>query len=130
MTAAEILDVKLLALGITILDTTMLLEEVAITITNYCNILSVPDGLVFTHANMALDYARYQDELIKTPAQIDDVNINIDSISAVKVGDTNVTLGGNKGTQRSKLINSHQIYLDGLLLNYKTQLNKFRRVGW
>jgi hypothetical protein len=130
MTTAEILDTKLAALSITIADTSMLLEEVAYTITNYCNLTEVPDGLVFTQANMALDLARYENELSKTPADLDAADVDIDSISAVKIGDTNVTLGGNKGSVRTSTLRGHQIRLDNLLLDYKAQLNKFRKMVW
>ena len=88
----------------------------------------MPDELVYTVANMAFDLARYENELYKPD---DEVEVSYDNADSIKVGDTTVSLkGGNNGSQRSKLLNSHSTKLDSIIYNYHEQLNKFRRMVW
>lgn len=128
MTVHEIVSAKIKDPAILEVDKTIAIAEVEQTIKNYCNIESVPEALNFTWANMAVDLIKYQ-TAVNAP---DDIlgSISPSDVSAVKVGDTQITLGGNAESEQSRISKSHQANLDILLMNYKEQLNKFRRMVW
>jgi len=128
MTVYEIVEAKLNNDAITELDINMAIAEIEEVIKNYCNIDLIPDGLKFTMANMAVDLAKYQYE-VSNPA--DDILDAIDAtdISTLKIGDTNIALGGNN-SERAKALKSHRPNLDRIVMNYQAQLNKYRRMVW
>lgn len=103
------------------------IEEVSRVIKNYCNILSIPDDLIFTHANMTVDLIRYQ--ITKSGSSSGSTSGSISAvgnISSVKLGDMNLSISST-GTGDS---NAHTNMLDDLVLNYKTQLDQFREIWW
>lgn len=129
MTALEIVLGKNKTVAITEADLTLALEEVAVAIKNYCNISTIPTELNYTWANMALELAEYQYQ-----KYLDTSTIAADpepsEIDSVKVGDTQVSVkAGGKGV-RGKTLASHRPNLDGIVLNYADQLQKFRRMVW
>lgn len=79
-------------------------------IKNYCNITSIPIYLENTLLNMAVVF--YRNKLLGQE------NIENTAVSAIKEGDTNITLVHNKMND------------NGFLDDYKSQLNQFRRVDW
>lgn len=115
MDTLEILQAKVSDTEAGAVDLLMALEEVEQYIKTYCNITSVPKALRFVHANMAADlvHARFgsSGDAIK-PHEI--VSIQVDDVSV----------------QSSREARSHHIDLDDLLYNYRSQLNKFRRLVW
>ena len=128
MTVFEIVSAKLNNEAITELDINMAIDEVGEEIKNYCNIDIIPDGLRYTWANMAIDLAKYQYE-VNNP--VDDILDALDAtdVSTLKIGDTNIALGGNN-SERAKALKSHRPNLDQIILNYKAQLNRYRRMVW
>ncbi len=128
MTVFEIVSAKLNNEAITELDINMAIDEVGEEIKNYCNIDIIPDGLRYTWANMAIDLAKYQYE-VNNP--VDDILDALDAtdVSTLKIGDTQIALGGNN-SERAKALKSHRPNLDQIILNYKAQLNRYRRMVW
>ena len=128
MTVFEIVSAKLNNEAITELDINMAIDEVGEEIKNYCNIDIIPDGLRYTWANMAIDLAKYQYE-VNNP--VDDILDAIDAtdVSTLKIGDTQIALGGNN-SERATALKSHKPNLDQILMNYKAQLNRYRRMVW
>jgi hypothetical protein len=128
MTVFEIVSAKLNNEAITELDINMAIDEVGEEIKNYCNIDEIPDGLKYTWANMAIDLAKYQYE-VNNP--VDDILDAIDAtdVSTLKIGDTQIALGGNN-SERATALKSHKPNLDQILMNYKAQLNRYRRMVW
>ncbi len=128
MTVFEIVSAKLNNEAITELDINMAIDEVGEEIKNYCNIDIIPDGLKYTWANMAIDLAKYQYE-VNNP--VDDILDAIDAtdVSTLKIGDTQIALGGNN-SERATALKSHKPNLDQILMNYKAQLNRYRRMVW
>ncbi len=128
MTVFEIVSAKLNNEAITELDINMAIDEVGEEIKNYCNIDIIPDGLRYTWANMAIDLAKYQYE-VNNP--VDDILDALDAtdVSTLKIGDTNIALGGNN-SERATALKSHKPNLDQILMNYKAQLNRYRRMVW
>ena len=93
------------------------IEEAEQVIKNYCNISEVPEQLNFTWANMACDIVKsYNAEETGEPVN--------GGPASVSMGDTTVSVSNSQsGT-------GHVVDLDGLIQNYKEQLQKFRRIKW
>ena len=130
MTVLEIVTEKLDNDNISSSKREMAIEEVEQAIKNYCNINSVPDALKFTWANMAVDLIRYQ--YASTNKDSGDLgSIDIGSVSSLKIGDTDIKLGGsNDTTAQSIAIKSHKVNVDDIVMNYRQQLVAFRRMVW
>lgn len=128
MKVSEIVDVKLTDILITEAEKLLAIAEVEQVIKSYCNIDKVPVELNFTWANMVVDLLRFQHAANNPGGELDDINVG--DVSALKIGDTNITLGGNSASAYSRGIKSHQADLDSLVMSYKSQLQKFRRMVW
>lgn len=126
MTVLEIVRSKLNNNEIADFDIIIAIEEVAEVIKNYCNITDIPEGLKYTWANMATDLVRYQNALDNAGHS---PQFNTDDVSTLKIGDTQIGLGGNESAN-SKLLAGHKINLDDIILNYKAQLQRYRRMVW
>lgn len=106
------------------------IEEVEQEVKNYCRIDKVPEELRFTVANMAIDLIRYELEAVGEDTDVTQ-EISIADVASVKMGDTTINLGGgseNTGADRAR--NSHKANLDDVVMNYRSQLNRFRRMVW
>ena len=90
------------------------IEEVAQSIKTYCNRSDIPDDLKFVHANMTLD-------LIGD--EIKSMNPSDFAVAkSVKEGDVAVEFGtSTTASEQATML---------LLTNYKSQLNKFRKLRW
>jgi hypothetical protein len=115
-------------------DVEIAVEEIITVIKNYCNISEVPDELTYTAANMAADLLRYEYYKKKETDAAESVDVSIearsDDISSIDMGDTSVKFGAGIASGRKSALNSHQASLDNLTFQYKSQLNKFRRMAW
>ena len=103
-------------------------DEVTQTVENYCQIPRILFAMRFIVVNMCSDYVIYGDEVGK---DIEEVDLNADpaDLSSVKVGDVTIGLGDKyRSNMRKTVLNAHTYDLDSVLLNYKDQLNRFRRI--
>jgi len=107
MTPLEILAVKLPSPDISELQRQVALAEIEQQIKNYCHIDAVPRALNFTWANMAADLLRYNPGA-ETSGKV----------ASISEGDTSVSFAKDDTQER----------LDTLLLNYRQQLQAFRKV--
>lgn len=113
-------------------------NEIEQTILNYCNINEIPKELTYTFANMVVDLFRYEDEFIKaTTVSVEgeeeeaEPDVNTGNINSIRVGDTTITFGSGSDTSiYNKNLRSHQANLDTVVLDYESQLKKFRRLVW
>lgn len=106
------------------------IDEVEQVIKNYCVIDEIPSGLYYTWANMTRDLVLYEYHSNPTNASTN-TEINMDDVTTVKVGDTQISIGdGGKTTDKGKAKASHKLNIDGITMNYRQQLNQFRRLGW
>lgn len=113
-------------------------DEIEQTILNYCNINEIPKELTYTFANMVVDLFRYEDEFIKATAvsvegeeEEAEPDVNTGNINSIRVGDTTITFGSGSDTSiYNKNLRSHQANLDTVVLDYESQLKKFRRLVW
>ena len=126
MTVNEIVRAKIKDEAIIELDIQLAVMEVEEVIKQYCNIDEVPEALNYTWANMAVDLVKYNYESNNSGGE---VAADVADVSSLKVGDTQIQLGGGSGS-RAKVLNSHRPNLDQIVMNYQSQLNKFRRMVW
>lgn len=126
MTVLEIVNLKITDATITELDIQLAIDEVQMVIKNYCNIDEVPEALNYTWANMAVDLIKYNYESNNSGGE---VAADAADVSSLKIGDTQIQLGGGSSS-RAKVLNSHKLNLDRIVMNYQSQLNKFRRMVW
>lgn len=102
----------------------MAVEETQLTILNYCNLNTIPKGLKFTWANMAEDVYRFHASKGETGTD----SVNMEDVSQLKIGDTTIQL--DRGKNASSISKAHRPNLDFLIMNYRQQLNQYRRMVW
>lgn len=84
------------------------IDDVVETICNYCNIKSLPSGLINTAYRMAVDLYRCESlGEASSPMQV----------SSIKEGDT-----------ATSFISASDALKGGVLKNYRAQLNRYRRL--
>lgn len=105
------------------------INEVEQEILNYCGIQEVPNVLRFTVANMSIDLLEYEAEVNKPASSADLENVDLADVSSLKVGDTSVSIGeSRRDNVRKSRLNSHKSNLDDIVMNYRAQLNRYRRL--
>lgn len=116
---------------------TMLIEEVKYAILNFTYRSEVPEGLKFVWANMVLDYINYllAMDAEKKAAESDltdpgNLDLIVGAVSKLKVGDTDFSFESKDtaslfGGASSK---SHSVVLDDIVMNYREQLIRYRRI--
>ena len=109
------------------------IEEVMQVIKNYCSIPEVPVALKFTVINMTVDLLEYYFEKTKEDNITNDgdtiEDIDLARVKSISVGDTSISLGEEKiDSETSRTLKSHYLNLDSLTMNYRAQLNQFRRL--
>ena len=135
MTVIEIVSAKVKALiasgAITDVDIQLAVDETAQSIRTYCNIdvdCLLPVELNFTHANMTVDLLKYTYASNSTDAEAE---VDAAEVSSIKIGDTQIQLNGASSTNaRAAALRSHAARLDDVTMNYREQLNKFKRMVW
>jgi len=96
------------------------IDEIGYRIKHYCNISAIPDGLKFVWASMTMDVVR-----IELP-NVEEIADSVGDEGNVKIGDTQV---GN-GAIRGGVTNTSKSVLDDVVLNYRVDLNRYRRLRW
>lgn len=124
----DIINKKMVMTPFVLEDIELALEEVELAILNYCNLYEIPKALKFVWCNMTIDLLKYNRETNIAP---DDVLSSFDpsDVSTIRVGDTSISLGDKyRSNARSRTLTSHQANLDDIVMNYRQQLNQFRRM--
>lgn len=110
------------------------IDEIEQTIKNYCNIDVIPKALTFTFVNMVCDLHTYNSQVLQDNKSSDeelDIDVSPSGINSVRVGNATISFGSGSDTNsRNRALRSHDVDLDQLVLNYKSQLNKFRKMVW
>ena len=131
MTVDEIVAAQVANIAVSEPLMSLAISQVEQEIKNYCNIDKVPEELKFTWASMAVDFLRYQYAATTTTASSDNSTFDANDVSSIKIGDTSIGIGAGSATNAKNIaLKSHQPHLDSLILNYKEQLNRFRRLVW
>ena len=97
------------------------IEELELRILHYCGIGTVPDGLKFVWASMAIDAVR-----IDLP-NVGEIADTVGGAESVKIGDTQVSPARSSGGDIS---NTSKSVIDSVVLNYKVDLNRYRKLRW
>jgi hypothetical protein len=133
MTVLEIVKAKTKKLtDLQSIDYDIAIDEVEQKIKSYINRDEVPEELNFTWANMSVDLLKYSYYSNLTPEKLtSDPDIDPALISSLKIGDLSIQLGSVSSLDdRVKALKAHRISLDDLIMNYKDDLNKYRRMVW
>ena len=101
--------------------------ETATKIKNHCNITEIPEELNHTWVNMTRDLIIYEYNLLHIEPTDEEKQ---GEVSSIKEGDSTISFGGTDKSERAKIIGKRTMSLDDLIFNYKSDLNKFRRVRW
>lgn len=88
------------------------IADVEETIKNYCHVEEMPDGLVNTGYRMAMDLYRNENIGSETAA--------VGTVSSISEGDTS--------TSFQQYVDNN--FKDTVLKNYKSSLNRYRKVAW
>lgn len=126
ITAAEVWPIIKVRLGLAdeklkpLIDT--YIAEIERRIKHYCNIISLPDDLIFVWASMVIDAVR-----VDLP-NVDEIDDTVGGqAGSIKVGDTSVSGGGGSG---GGLTNTSKAVIDQVVFDYRTDLHHYRRMGW
>ena len=88
-----------------------IIDDVTETIKNYCHTPSIPKGLSNTAYRMAMDLYRNEN--------IGDSSISIGQVSSITEGDTSTSFKSSTAE-----------FKDHIMKDYKSQLNKYRKLVW
>ncbi len=95
---------------------TSYVQEIGQRILHFCNIDEIPEALYYVWASMVIDVLR-----IEQP-QLFEQDLNTLN---VRIGDTQIMPASPKGmTATSKSV------IDSIVYNYRTDLNRYRRLRW
>lgn len=103
-------------LGISETDTSQdvplqfVLDDMEETVKNYCNLDTVPEGLVNTVYRMAIDLYRY-DHPGEAGAPV--------TVASISEGDTSTSFSSTV-----------DVLAGSILKDYQGQLNRYRKIGW
>lgn len=95
------------------------IEEIGNRILHYCNVASMPNGLKFVWASMVIDAVR-----VDLP-NVDEIAQTASDDGTVKIGDTSVGAG-----QSSGISNMSKNAINSVVLNYRIDLNRYRKLRW
>lgn len=115
-TTADIVRAKTALLTLTEAEIKLAIEEVGMAFQNYCNRSDIPDAARFVIANLAVDLLKSQhsgDDGSETP---------VGELGSISVDDVNLSFDANRRV--------HVVNLDDILLNYREQMNHFRKMRW
>lgn len=94
-------------------------QEIGRRILHYCNLDQVPDVLEHTWASMTIDALRIEQPKLPGIAETSG------EVEQVTVGDTSTAPAKPAG-----LTNTAKSVIDEIVLNYRVDLNRYRRLRW
>lgn len=95
------------------------ISEIENRILHYCNADIIPDGLKFTWTAMVMDVLRVEQ------SSVDEIANTTDQGETVKLGDTAVAPAKSPG-----LTNTTKSVIDEIVVNYRIDLNRYRKLRW
>lgn len=95
------------------------IQEIGYRILHYCQISKIPDALNFVWVSMTMDAVR-----VELP-NINEINDTVGSGENIKVGDTSVSPATSNG-----ISNVSKRTIDEIVLNYKIDLQRYRKLRW
>ncbi len=95
------------------------IHEIEKRILHYCHISEVPEALQFVWASMVIDALRIEQ------ATVSEVDAATAISESIKIGDTSNSPGKSEGvTSTSKNV------IESVVLNYRVDLNRYRKLVW
>lgn len=94
-------------------------SEIQNRIVHYCNVDVIPDGLKFTWTAMVMDVLRVEQSSVQEIADTTDQG------ETIKLGDTSVAPSKSSG-----VTNTTKSLIDKVVVNYRIDLNRFRKLRW
>lgn len=95
------------------------IDEIGRRILHYCNLSEIPAGLKMTWSSMVIDALR-----IEQP-NMDGIEETTSGGESIKIGDTSVSPASG-----SALTNATKSVIDQVVLNYRVDLNRYRKLRW
>jgi hypothetical protein len=95
------------------------ISEIENRIFHYCNVDIIPDGLKFTWTAMVMDVLRVEQ------SSVDEIANTTDHGETVKLGDTSVAPAKIPG-----ITNTTKSTIDEVVVNYRIDLNRYRKLRW
>lgn len=121
----EVLKIVKLRLKITVDTSDALIDsyisEIGWRIMHYCNISEIPKDLTHVWASMVMDALRVEQSNVPEIAETLPDSLN------TKIGDTSVSEAASSGKEVTALSKS---IIDSVVLNYKADLIRYRRLRW
>ena len=114
----DIIKAKTSGMELTDVEINLAMEEVEVAFKNYCSRYDIPDQARFLVANLAVDLLKSQ----HAGDGSDGSDIPAGELGSITVDDVSLSLDASK--------RSHVVNLDDILLNYREQLNQFRKMRW
>lgn len=90
--------------------------EIEQRILDYCHIAEVPDGLKFVWSSMSIDLIKSEQQAIPEIAAVSSNGVE------AKIGDTTVKESSGGAVGKSSL--------DAIVLNYRINLHRYRKLRW
>lgn len=108
------------------------IEEVEMSILNYCNLNQVPKELKFVWVNMVIDYVKWIAQQASATDAVPKKSSTPTVLSSLKEGDTTIGFSADTSSVEYQASNAHKLenVLDKIVMNYEDSLNRFRRVVW
>lgn len=94
-------------------------DEIGNRIMHYCNIRRIPNELNFTWSSMVIDALKIEQ------TTIDEIADSIDDVQNIRIGDTSVSPAKSEG-----VMSTSKRAINDVVLNYKTDLNRYRKLRW
>lgn len=95
-------------------------RELGRRIRHYCNITDIPEDLSDVWVSMVMDALRIEQPDVPGIAE------NVPNAVNIKIGDTSTAPAGRSGETTS----TNKSVIDEIVLNYKADLNHYRRLRW
>lgn len=95
------------------------IDEIGNRIKHYCNLTEIPETLNHTWASMTIDALRIEQPNLPGIAETSGGG------GTIKIGDTSVSPASG-----SEVSNTSKSAIDQVVLNYRIDLNRYRRMRW
>ncbi|OAB25243.1 DNA-packaging protein [Paenibacillus macquariensis subsp. defensor] len=95
-------------------------REIGRRIRHFCNIEEIPEALTDTWTSMVMDAVR-----VELP-NVDEISESAGGMDNIKIGDTSITPTGSS----SGLSNTVKTVIDEVVLNYRIDLVRYRKLRW
>ena len=107
-------------------------DEAGQAILNYCNLQEVPRELFHVWKRLSLDLYAFE-AASKAESSGESTSPSLAGVvTGITEGDASISLAVDASSQNAKALNAHNVAsgVDGFILDYKDQLNRYRRVVW